>query len=180
MSRIGNRKLSLPKNVEMSISIENLVIINGPKGTLKKWFPKPIKIENNDQIVTTTRLNNIKHNKQLHGTTNSLISGMIEGVTKGFTKTLQIIGVGYKANLKGNILTLSLGFSHPVTYTIPDTIEVEVPKPTEIIIKGIDKQLVGETAAQIRKFRKPEPYKGKGIRYLNEKVVRKEGKSAGK
>ncbi len=180
MSRIGNRILNLPKDVNVEVSDQNLVTVSGPKGKLKKWMSNFIEIKINDNKLSTLRKNDEKKIKQLHGTTNSLILGMIEGVTKGFEKKLEIVGVGYKASLKDKILSLSLGHSHPIEYTIPENITVSVPKPIQIIISGIDKQLVGEVAAQIRKFRRPEPYKGKGVKYIDEYIIRKEGKSAGK
>ena len=180
MSRIGNRKLTLPENVEIKITSENLVTIKGPKGKLEKYLPKEILILCKDRVVTTERKNDLKRLKQLHGTTNSLIQGMIIGVTKGFEKKLEIVGVGYKANLKDGNINLSLGFSHPITYKVPKTINITIPTPVEIIIQGIDKQLVGEVSAQIRAYKKPEPYKGKGIKYSDEYIIRKEGKSAGK
>ncbi|AUF83319.1 50S ribosomal protein L6 [Mesoplasma syrphidae] len=180
MSRIGNRILAIPAGVEITIADDNTVTIKGSKGTLVQKFAKVITINVEDGNVTTTRANEAKHTKQLHGTTNSLLQGMLTGVSEGFKKELQIIGVGYKAALNGNNLNLALGFSHPVNYTIPEGITVEVPKPTEVIISGIDKQLVGEVAANIRAYRKPEPYKGKGVRYKDEYIIRKEGKAAGK
>lgn len=180
MSRIGNRILKLPENVNVTVSDQNLVTVNGPKGKLEKWMPESIKIQLADNKVATLRKNDEKKQKQLHGTTNSLIQGMIEGVTKGFTKKLSIVGVGYKAALKGKSLSLSLGYSHQIDFPIPENIKISVPKPVEIIVEGIDKQLVGETAAKIREFRKPEPYKGKGIKYVDEHILRKEGKSSGK
>lgn len=180
MSRIGNRLLAIPAGVEINISDDNTVTVKGPKGTLTQKFAPVIKIEVKDGNVITTRANEVKHTKQLHGTTNSLIQGMLTGVSDGFTKELTIIGVGYKANLVGNKLNLALGYSHPIEYLIPQGITVEVPKPTQVIITGIDKQLVGEVAANIRAYRKPEPYKGKGVKYSDEHIIRKEGKAAGK
>ncbi|ATZ16174.1 large subunit ribosomal protein L6 [Entomoplasma freundtii] len=182
MSRIGNRLLSIPEGVEVTLEPNNTVIVKGPKGELSQKFSPliTIEIDQESRTVKTLRANEIKHTKQLHGTTNSLIAGMLEGVSKGFEKNLQIVGVGYKANLNGKKLGLSLGFSHPVECEIPEGLTVEVPKPTNIIIRGINKQLVGEFAANIRAYRKPEPYKGKGIKYADEKIIRKEGKAAGK
>jgi large subunit ribosomal protein L6 len=180
MSRIGNRILTIPQGVEVNIIPDNTVTVKGPKGQLTQKFSPLITISLKDTELTTTRANENKHTKQLHGTTNSLIQGMIIGVNSGFKKELQIIGVGYKAILAGNKLNLALGYSHPIEYLIPQGIVVEVPKPTSVLISGIDKQLVGEVAANIRAYRKPEPYKGKGIRYIDEFVIRKEGKAAGK
>lgn len=180
MSRIGNRLLVIPAGVEISIADDNTVTIKGAKGTLVQKFANVITIEVKDGSISTVRANEQKHTKQLHGTTNSLIQGMLTGVSVGFKKELQIIGVGYKAILAGNKINLALGYSHPVEYTIPEGITVEIPKPTQVIITGIDKQLVGEVAANIRSYRKPEPYKGKGVKYVDEHIIRKEGKAAGK
>ncbi len=180
MSRIGNRKLTLPKDVEIDIKNQNFVILKGPKGRLEKWLPEEIEIKVENGVISTIRKSEIKKYKQLHGTTNSLLEGMIVGVTKGFIKKLNIVGVGYRATTDGKYITLNLGYSHPIKFKIPENINISIPKPIEIIIQGIDKQLVGETAAKIREFRKPEPYKGKGIKYSDEHILRKEGKSAGK
>ncbi|PPE06077.1 50S ribosomal protein L6 [Williamsoniiplasma lucivorax] len=180
MSRIGNRILTVPAGVEINISENNTVTIKGPKGQLTQQFSPLIKIEVQGTELTTTRANEVKHTKQLHGTTNSLLQGMLTGVSDGFKIELEIIGVGYKANLAGSILNLALGFSHPITFAIPQGITIEVPKPTQVLVSGISKQLVGEVAAKIRAYKKPEPYKGKGIKYKNEHIIRKEGKAAGK
>lgn len=180
MSRIGNRVLYLKDNVEINIATKNLITVKGPKGTLIKHLPAKIKIIVNENQITTTRPNNLKHNKQLHGTCNAILEGMLTGVVNGFTKKLLITGVGYRANIQDKVLNLSLGFSHPVQYLIPNNVEVVCSKPTEIIVSGIDKQLVGQVAAHIRAFRKSEPYKGKGIKYENEVIILKEGKSSGK
>ena len=180
MSRIGNRLLTIPAGVEISVQTNNEVMIKGPKGTLTRTFSPLIKIEQVDQQLHITRSNENKHTKQLHGTTNSIINGMIEGVFQGYTKELEIVGVGYRAQVNGNKVNLSLGFSHPVEYLIPEGISIEAPKPTRLVITGIDKQLVGQTAADIRSYRRPEPYKGKGVKYVDEHIIRKEGKAAGK
>ncbi|ASP28697.1 50S ribosomal protein L6 [Spiroplasma corruscae] len=180
MSRIGNRVLPIPAGVEVNVDQDNVVTIKGPKGELKQSFSPLIKITVEDQKITTVRVNEIKHTKQLHGTTNSLLEGMLVGTHKGFLKELDIVGVGYRAALAGNKINLSLGFSHPVEYIIPEGITVEIPKPTEIKIAGINKQLVGQVAADIRAYRRPEPYKGKGVKYREEKIIRKQGKAAGK
>ncbi|ATZ18530.1 50S ribosomal protein L6 [Williamsoniiplasma somnilux] len=180
MSRIGNRLLTIPAGVEVSIADDNTVTVKGPKGTLVQKFASVIKIEVKEGVLSTVRANEIKHTKQLHGTTNSLLQGMLVGASEGFKKELTIIGVGYKAALAGNKLNLALGYSHPIEYIIPEGIVVEVPKPTQVIISGINKQLVGEVAANIRAYRKPEPYKGKGVKYVDEFIIRKEGKAAGK
>lgn len=180
MSRIGNRILSVKDGVEINIAKNNIVTIKGPKGTLNKQLPQKITIIVENQTIKTIRPNEQKHTKQLHGTTNSLLEGMLTGVTTGFSKRLLINGVGYRANIHGDKLNLSLGFSHPIQYTIPEGITVGCPKPTELIISGISKELVGQVAADIRAFRRIEPYKAKGIQYDNEYIIRKEGKSAGK
>lgn len=180
MSRIGNRILTIPAGVEVSVAPDNTVTVKGSKGTLTQKFAEVIRIKVEGTELSTTRANEIKHTKQLHGTTNSLLQGMLIGVSEGFKKTLDINGVGYRAALAGNKLNLSLGYSHPIEYAIPEGITVECPKPTQIIISGIDKQVVGQVAAEIRSYRKPEPYKGKGIKYSDEIIIRKEGKAAGK
>ncbi|MBY7703522.1 50S ribosomal protein L6 [Vibrio harveyi] len=180
MSRIGNRILAIPSGVEITVSADNTVTVKGSKGTLSKQFSPLISIEVADNQVATKRSNEQKHTKQLHGTTNSLLSGMITGVNEGFKKELVITGVGYKAAINGQKLNLSLGYSHPIEFMIPEGVTIQAPKPTELVITGIDKQLVGEVAANIRAYRKPEPYKGKGIKYKDEIIIRKEGKAAGK
>lgn len=182
MSRIGNRILVIPDRVEVELDKNNFLKIAGAKGSLNKFLPKQIQIiiDKEKNTISTTRVNDSKQNKQLHGTVNSLINGMLLGVSKGFVKTLEITGVGYRANVQADVLNLSLGYSHPIKYDIPKGIEIVAPKPTIIEVSGIDKQLVGQVAAQIRQFRVPEPYKGKGVKYKDEVIRRKEGKSAGK
>jgi large subunit ribosomal protein L6 len=180
MSRIGNRILAIPAGVEVKVEPGNVVTIKGSKGELKQTFSTLIEIKVEGSNLSTLRVNEDKHTKQLHGTTNSLIEGMLTGVSAGFVKELEIVGVGYRAALAGDKLNLSLGFSHPVEYPIPKGITVEVAKPTQVKISGIDKQLVGEVAANIRAYRRPEPYKGKGVKYKDEHIIRKEGKAAGK
>ncbi|QGS52358.1 50S ribosomal protein L6 [Spiroplasma tabanidicola] len=179
MSRIGNRILAIPAGVEVKIE-GNVVTIKGSKGELSQKVSPLIEVKVEGSELKTIRKNELKHTKQLHGTTNSLLEGMLTGVSQGFVKELEIVGVGYRAALAGNKINLSLGFSHPVEYQIPQGISVEIPKPTEIKISGICKQLVGQVAAHIRGYRRPEPYKGKGIKYKGEKIIRKEGKAAGK
>ncbi len=178
MSRIGNKTITIPAGCEISVSDSNEVTVKGPKGTLSRQFNPLIGIKIEDGSVNCTRANEDKHTKQLHGTTRALINNMIVGCTDGFKKTLEIVGIGYRAALNGNVLNLSLGYSHDINYEIEDGITVEVPNNTTIIVSGIDKQRVGEVASQIRGFRKPEPYKGKGIRYKDEHIIRKEGKTA--
>jgi large subunit ribosomal protein L6 len=176
MSRIGKLPIAIPAGVEVKLEDKTLTI-KGPKGQLVKTFHKDmqIKIEENEILVTRPTENKI--HKSLHGLTRSLIQNMVDGVTKGFEKTLEINGVGYRAQKQGNKLVLNLGYSHPIEMDDPAGISVEVPANTKIIVKGIDKQLVGAHAANIRKQREPEPYKGKGIKYTDEYIRRKEGKA---
>ncbi|SHJ95666.1 large subunit ribosomal protein L6 [Geosporobacter subterraneus DSM 17957] len=180
MSRIGKQPIIIPQGAEVKIDEKNLVTVKGPKGQLQQQISKDIKltIENNTLLVE--RPTNNKVHRSLHGLSRTLINNMVEGVTKGFEKKLQIVGVGYRAAKSGNKLTLSLGFSHPVEMIDPEGITTEVPTQTEILVKGIDKQQVGNYAAKIREWREPEPYKGKGIRYADEVVRRKEGKTGKK
>ena len=177
MSRIGRKPVPIPEAVSVEIAPGN-VAVKGPKGELSQFYSPDMKIEQADGVVTVARPTDRGEHRALHGLTRSLIANMVEGVTDGFERRLEIQGVGYSAQLKGNALEMSLGYSHPVTIPAPDVIEFEVPQPTEVIVRGIDKQLVGETAARIRKSRPPEPYKGKGVRYKGEQVLRKVGKRA--
>ena len=177
MSRIGNKTITIPAGVEVNVN-SNEVTVKGPKGTLTRQFSPLITIKVEDGAVNCARANEEKHTKQLHGTTRALINNMIIGVNEGFKKELEIIGIGYKANVQGNKLVLTLGYSHDIDYAIEDGIKIETPNPTSIIVSGIDKQRVGEVASVIRSYRKPEPYKGKGIRYKGEHVPHKEGKTA--
>jgi len=177
MSRIGKLPIDVPQGVEITIDKDNLVSVKGPLGTLSEKIDKNIKVALEDNQIVVTRPNDLKVNRSMHGLYRSLIANMVEGVTKGYAKKLEIVGVGYRATKKGNDLDLQLGFSHPVVMTDPEGITTEVPVQTEIIIKGIDKQMVGNYAAKIRDLRKPEPYKGKGVRYAGEHVRRKEGKA---
>lgn len=177
MSRIGNRIITIPENVTVSVN-GNIVSVKGPKGELSTEINRNITVEINEtELKVVARNENFKN---FHGTANANISNMIEGVTTGFEKKLEAIGVGYRFTIKGNTLVVAAGFSHPVELEIPEGISVESPSNTQLIIKGIDKCLVGEFAANIRKIRKPEPYKGKGIRYKDEVVIRKAGKKAAK
>lgn len=180
MSRIGLKPITVPAGVEIKIDGKNFAEVKGPKGTLTQQFSPDMKIEIADGIATVSRPTENKKHKSLHGLTRTLLSNMIIGVTEGYQKKLEIVGVGYRAAKQGKSLNLSLGFSHPVEMIDPEGIETEVPTQTEIIVKGIDKQLVGNYAAKIRAWREPEPYKGKGIRYSGEKVRRKEGKTGKK
>ncbi|MBQ6559473.1 MAG: 50S ribosomal protein L6 [Erysipelotrichaceae bacterium] len=178
MSRIGNKTITIPAGCELSISEGNEVTVKGPKGTLVRQFSPLVEIKVDGTEVKCVRANEEKHTKQLHGTTRALLNNMIVGTTEGYKKTLEVVGIGYKAELQGNNLKLDLGYSHEINFPIEEGITIEVPNPTTIIVSGIDKQRVGEVAAQIRGFRKPEPYKGKGIRYKGEVVRHKEGKTA--
>ncbi len=177
MSRIGLKPIEIPEGVEVKVD-NNTVYVKGPKGELSSTFSEKMKINVDDKVVTVEREDEDKESRALHGTTRSLISNMVEGVSKGFQKELEIIGVGYRAQKQGNKLVVNAGYSHPVEIEQEENIEFEVPKNTEIIVKGIDKERVGAVAAKIRAIRKPEPYKGKGIRYKGEYVRRKEGKTA--
>jgi len=180
MSRIGNKAITIPAGVEVSIASGNEVTVKGPKGTLVKTFSPLMEISVDAGVLTVKRPNEEKHTKQLHGTTRALISAMVEGVHTGFTKTLKVVGIGYRAALTGNELKLAVGFSHPVSFTVPSDVKVEVPDANTITVSGIDKQIVGQFAAVVRATKKPEPYGGKGIRYADENVRRKEGKTAKK
>lgn len=179
MSRIGKKPIQIPKNVQVSFD-GNLLKAKGPKGELKIEIPKEIefKLENNE--ITFSRPNDLKHVRALHGLTRALAFNVIEGVTNGFKKVLQIEGVGYKVEMKGNNLMLAIGYSHPILVIPPKDIEIKSPAPNQIHIHGIDKQRVGQLAARIRELRPPEPYKGKGIRYEGEYIRRKAGKSSSK
>jgi large subunit ribosomal protein L6 len=177
MSRIGRKPIELPSGVLVAIS-PGRVQVNGPLGELSQVVPQRMQIEKSDAEITVSRPTDRGEDRALHGLTRSLIANMVEGVTKGFEKHLEIQGVGYRAQLKGRDLELAVGYSHPVTITPREGIEFEVPVPTQVVVKGIDKQRVGQTAAEIRKVRPPEPYKGKGIRYRDEQVRRKVGKRA--
>jgi large subunit ribosomal protein L6 len=177
MSRIGKKPIPVPETVTVSIEPE-LVRVHGPRGELQERIHRDITVEQADGELVVKRPTDRGEHRALHGLTRSLVFNMVEGVTTGYTKTLEIQGVGYRAVLKGRDLELALGYSHPVPIKAPDGIEFEVPQPTRVIVKGISKQLVGETAANIRKQRPPEPYKGKGIRYEGEYVARKVGKRA--
>ncbi len=179
MSRIGNRELVIPAGVTVT-NENNLITVKGPKGELKLVVSEPIVVEIREDKVYTKRPNDNKATKQLHGTTNSLIKNMIIGVTEGYSKGLEAVGVGYRFNVNGKKVAISAGFSHPMEINVPEGLEVKQESNTEITVSGIDKQRVTEFAANIRKVREPEPYKGKGIRYKDEYVRRKEGKKAAK
>jgi large subunit ribosomal protein L6 len=177
MSRIGRKPVPVPEAVTVEIAPGNIAV-KGPKGELTQAYSQEMSVEQGEGVITVARPTDRGPHRALHGLTRSLIANMVEGVTEGFEKRLEIQGVGYRAALKGKNLELALGYSHPVLIDAPDGIEFEVPQPTEVIVRGIDKQLVGQVAADIRKRRKPEPYKGKGIRYKGEQVLRKVGKRA--
>ena len=177
MSRIGKKPIPVPDGVTVDIA-PGQVSVKGPKGELSQDLNPDMKITESEGVLTVERPTNRGEHRALHGLTRSLIANMVVGVTDGYEKRLEIQGVGYRARLQGKSLELALGYSHPVSLMAPDGIEFEVPQPTQVIVRGIDKQLVGETAAQVRKARPPEPYKGKGVRYEGEHVARKVGKRA--
>lgn len=177
MSRIGKLPITLPAGVTVTVSPENEVVVKGKNGELKEKFSPEITIKQDDGVITVTRSSDKKEVRALHGLTRALLSNMVTGVSEGFQKTLEIVGVGYRAALQGNKLNLGLGYSHPVEVIQPDGITFEVPEANKIVVKGIDKQHVGQVAANIRALRPPEPYKGKGIRYQGEYVRRKVGKT---
>lgn len=177
MSRIGIKPIDIPNGVEVKINKGNLVEVKGPKGSLKTQLDPKMDIRIEDNKVLVNRPNDTKKYKSLHGLTRTLIFNMIEGVTKGYEKKLEIVGTGYRAQKQGKKLVLNLGYSHPIELEEPEGIQIEVPAATQIIVKGIDKQLVGNVAAKIRDFRRPEPYKGKGIKYADEVIRRKAGKT---
>ena len=178
MSRVGSAPITIPSGVEVTVSGAT-VTVKGSRGTLERVLPGGITARNDDDLLIVERPDDTSASKAFHGLSRSLIQNMVVGVTEGFVKELQIQGVGYRATAKGsNKLELALGYSHPVHIEAPEGIEFDVPAQTQIFVKGIDKQLVGQVAADIRKWRKPEPYKGKGIRYAGERVIRKAGKAA--
>lgn len=177
MSRIGNNPINVPPKVEVSLQ-DRLVMVKGPKGSMDLMIPECLTLEQNDSVLRVLTKDQSKKTKALSGTIRALLANNVKGVSDGFSYELEIVGVGYRAQTKGKILNLALGFSHPVDFPIPEGIEITTPSQTEIVIKGIDKQLVGQVAANIRAFRKPEPYKGKGIRYKDEQIMKKEAKKA--
>jgi large subunit ribosomal protein L6 len=178
MSRIGKKPLEIPAGVTVTIADDNAVTVKGPKGELTRTFNSDIKITIEENVLTVSRPSDVKEHRALHGTTRSLLGNMVEGVSKGFERGLELIGVGYRASKSGNKLVLNVGYSHPVEITPETGIEIDVPSQTKVIVKGTDKERVGAIAANIRDVRPPEPYKGKGIRYEGEFVRRKEGKTA--
>ena len=178
MSRIGKKPIEIPAGVKVSVSGET-VAVEGKGGKLSIALPPHVAVEVKENQVLVSQTDEVREAGAMHGLARSLINNMVIGVSVGFRKELNIVGVGYKATLAGNKLTLNLGFSHPIVYQLPDGIKLTVEEGTKMVISGCDKQLVGETAAQIRRFRPPEPYKGKGIRYVDERIILKEGKSVG-
>lgn len=177
MSRVGKKIIEVPANVTVTVAEGNTVTVKGPKGELVRSFHQDMKIEQEGNVITVSRPSDSKEHRTNHGTTRALLANMVTGVSAGFEKSLELIGVGYRAQLQGKKLVLNVGYSHPVEFTPEDGLEVEVPSNTKIIIKGISKERVGALASNIRDVRPPEPYKGKGIRYEGEHVRRKEGKT---
>jgi large subunit ribosomal protein L6 len=178
MSRVGRSPITVPTDVEVTIADQH-VTVKGPRGTLARTVPGDITLRQEDGSLLVERPDDQRHNRALHGLTRSLVNNMVVGVTDGFNKDLEIVGVGYRAIARGDTqIELALGFSHPVVVDAPNGVTFEVPAPTRITVRGIDKELVGQVAANIRKIRKPEPYKGKGVRYAGERVIRKAGKAA--
>lgn len=180
MSRIGNKLITVPAGVTVEVAAGNEVTVKGPKGSLTRTFSSLMEIHVEENVVTVKRPNDEKHTKQLHGTTRALLHNMVVGVSEGFTKDLELVGIGFRTAVKGNVLTMNVGYSHPVEMPVKEGLEVTCPTATTIKVAGIDKQEVGEFAANVRAVRRPEPYKGKGIRYVGEIIRRKEGKTAGK
>ncbi|MGG0644021.1 50S ribosomal protein L6 [Sporosarcina gallistercoris] len=177
MSRIGKRPIEVPENVTVTIDENNFVTVKGPKGELTNTFMNDIKIEQEGNVITLTRPSESKEHRSMHGTTRSLLANMVTGVSTGFERALELVGVGYRAQMQGKKLVLNVGYSQPVEFTPEEGIEVEVPANTKIIVRGTNKERVGALASNIRKVRPPEPYKGKGIKYEGEVVRRKEGKT---
>lgn len=179
MSRIGKKIIEIPKGVTVTLD-GNIVKVKGPKGELQRAVHNNMTVEMKDAHIEVKRPDDVKQNRALHGLTRALIQNMILGVSEEYKKTLDVVGVGYKVELKGSNLLLNMGYSHPIFFIPPTGIKIEAPTPTQIVVSGIDKQLVGQVAAKIRSIRKPEPYKGKGIKYSTEQILRKAGKTAGK
>lgn len=179
MSRIGKMPIALADQVKVELK-DKMINVTGPKGSLSQALVDEVSVTVGDGVVTVERVDDSKRARAMHGLNRVLISNMIDGVTKGFTRKLEMSGIGYRAELKDDLLALNVGFSHMIYFKAPDEIKIEVPDPTAILVSGIDKALVGQVAAKIRSFRKPEPYRGKGIKYEGEVIRRKEGKAAGK
>ena len=180
MSRIGLKPVELPAGVEVTVDGNNVVTVKGPKGELTEQLSNLVNVNVDGAVVTVSRDSDAKAYREQHGLARTLINNMVVGVTQGYEKKLELVGVGYKVEKKGNVLVLNLGFSHPIEMEDPEGITTEAPSNTEVIVKGIDKALVGNYAANIRKWRKPEPYKGKGVKYAGEVIRRKEGKTGAK
>ncbi len=176
MSRIGKKLVAIPKEVKIE-NKDGIISVTGPKGSLSYRLSYAVNVDIKEDRLSVSRIYDTKPNRAMHGLTRALISNMIKGVTEGYTKELEIIGVGFKAQIQGNNLNMQLGFSHPVNFPIPEGIKIETPKPTQIVVKGIDKEKVGKMASEIRAVYPPEPYKGKGIRYAGEYVKKKVGKA---
>ena len=177
MSRVAKNPINVPDNVELNI-VDNIVKVKGSKGELEFNLPSSVSIENKENLLTVKYNEDDQQSVALAGTTRSIVNNMIIGVSEGFEKKLELIGVGYRAKASGKLLELTLGFSHPIKYQIPEEVEVETPSQTEVVLKSHDKQILGQAASEIRAFRPPEPYKGKGVRYADEQVKRKEAKKA--
>ena len=177
MSRVANNPINIPENVEVKISSDS-VNVKGPLGELNQHLTGDVKISETDKVLNFSAVKQTKHSKAMSGTIRALVNNMIQGVSKGFEKKLTLIGVGYKASAQGNKLNLELGFSHSITHNLPDSVSAQTPSQTEIVLKSSNKQIIGQVAAEIRAYRPPEPYKGKGVRYFDEQVVIKEAKKA--
>lgn len=175
MSRIANSPVEIPNGLEVKLD-EQVITVKGKNGSLEQKLPKEVEIKQVDNVLTFAARSNVKTAKALAGTMRALVNNMVQGVSKGFEKKLNLVGVGYRAQVQGKVLNLNLGFSHPINFEIPEGITIEAPSQTEIVVKGINKQQVGQIAANIRSFRPPEPYKGKGVKYADEVIVRKEAK----
>lgn len=176
MSRIGRLPIAVPAGVEVVVTGSHIAV-NGPRGNLERQLAPAIAVRLDDSVITVTRPTDTSQHRALHGLTRTLVANMVTGVSEGFTRRLELVGVGYRAQKQGNDLVLSLGYSHPIRYTPPEGVSIEVPVPTQIAVGGANKEVVGAVAAKIRSFRKPEPYKGKGVLYAGEKLRRKAGKS---
>ena len=177
MSRIANAPIPVPSGVSVTLSGQNITI-KGGNGELQHQIHEEVSVTEQDGVIKVSANNETKNARALAGTTRALVNNLVVGVSDGFERKLEIVGVGYRAQMKGKVLNLSLGYSHPIDFDVPDGVTVETPSQTEIVVKGSDKQLVGQVAANIRAFRQPEPYKGKGVRYSDEQIVRKEAKKA--
>jgi large subunit ribosomal protein L6 len=180
MSRIGKAPIAVPNGVTVTLKDDNVITVKGPKGELTRSLPAAMNVAQENGQVTVTRPSDEEQHKALHGLTRTLIANMVEGVTKGFTKNLELVGVGYKAEKRPYGLQLSLGYSHPIEYKAPQGISLSAPAPTQILVEGANKEVVGQVAAEIRSLRPPEPYKGKGVKYAGEQIRRKAGKAGGK